>query len=87
MLFHMAHGNMLNSRNIDDIWQALGLHGFEGDPIGAANDAVQNLIADRKNALIEQVPPRNVKLSQDGLFYCRQKCREVLGSMNLGMPP
>jgi hypothetical protein len=87
MLFHMRGGNMLRSRDIDDIWKRLELHGFDGDQVGATDAAVQNLIADRgERPLFEQVPLRNVKLTRDGLLYCREYCTQVLRLMNLGMP-
>jgi hypothetical protein len=87
MLFYMTDGNMLRSRGIDDIWTRLELHGFDDDPVGAADAAVQNLIADRgEQPLVELVAPRNLKLTMDGLRYSRENCRLVLQSMGLGMP-
>jgi hypothetical protein len=86
MLYHMT-GNMLRSREIDEVWLRLELHGFDGDPTGAADAAVQNLIADRgPRPLVELVPPRSVKLTQTGIQYCRENCRMVLLAMGLGMP-
>lgn len=71
MLFHMTDGNMLRHRDIDEVWSRLGLHGFD-DAIRAADHAVQNLIADRgEHPLVELVVPRSIRLTTDGLRYCR----------------
>ena len=82
----MSEGIVERTRNRDEVFSKTGIGAFPDNEIGAADAIVQYLAVERKPPLISLANERNVRLTADGLRYCRQNCEVWITRLGLRRP-